>query len=408
MKQRRGFRMSTSKERGPKKPSLIENPTADDRISDGNDGLVQRSAVSNSGVDGGSPVPMNRDSESGDSMHEPYQQPAVPQLSQQLSQELVTQYKTALAKLTLNSKPIIMDLTVLAGDSSRAAEAIADTICTNILEVPSEQKLASLYLLDSIAKNIGKDYVKYFSSRLPEVFCEVYRQVDPSMHKGMRHLLGTWNSIFPSQTIELIEKELESINNVHDNESKEDNEASADSTSSSLESDSLIQQHEEKEQLLRIPPYKKGLAVFDLILRISATLAAIAATFTMGTKGHPLPFFTQFFQFFAQTMLIVSGFLTISVPVSIGCTIRPVDAVLRRFLIFYDAVIVTLSIPVAGALSTIVYLLHNGDSDANWLAICPQFDSFCRRTSGAAVVSYVLVVLLVFLVVLSAAALRKP
>ncbi|KZV35559.1 casparian strip membrane protein 1-like [Dorcoceras hygrometricum] len=200
----------------------------------------------------------------------------------------------------------------------------------------------------------------------------------------------------------------------------------------------------------RASGYKRGVSIFDLILRICAAAAALGAAVAMGTTQQTLPFFTQFFQFqasyddlptfsfFVIAMAIVTGYLVLSIPFSIVCIVRPLAKAPRFLLILFDTcanvediddmsqtfitpqhkfltlsnvndvqLAVALATSAGGSSAAIVYLAHNGNSGANWLAICQQFDNFCQRVSGAVVAAFITVVLLILLVVLSAAALRK-
>ncbi|KAK9985878.1 casparian strip membrane protein 1 [Quercus suber] len=166
--------------------------------------------------------------------------------------------------------------------------------------------------------------------------------------------------------------------------------------------------------------WKRGVAIFDFLLRLGAIITALAAASTMGTSDETLPFFTQFFQFqasyddlptfqfFVIAMAIVGGYLVLSLPFSIVSIVRPQAVGPRVLLLVLDTVALTLNTSAAAAAAAIVYLAHNGNSNTNWLAICQQYGDFCQKVSGAVVAAFVSVVVFVFLILLSALAIRKP
>ncbi|XP_022133169.1 casparian strip membrane protein 1 [Momordica charantia] len=163
---------------------------------------------------------------------------------------------------------------------------------------------------------------------------------------------------------------------------------------------------------------KRGLAIFDFVLRIGALAAALAAAAAMGTSDETLPFFTQFFQFeasyddlptfqfFVIAMGIVAGYVVLSIPFSIVCIVRPHAVGPRLLLLILDSVALTLTTVAAGAAAAVVSLAHSGNSSTNWLAICNQFGDFCQQASGAVIGSFAAVLLFLLLILFSALSLK--
>ncbi|KAF6165839.1 hypothetical protein GIB67_012736 [Kingdonia uniflora] len=164
---------------------------------------------------------------------------------------------------------------------------------------------------------------------------------------------------------------------------------------------------------------KKGAAVLDFFLRLVALAASLVATITLGTASQTLPFVTNYFQFkatfedlpamlyFVIVFAIASVYLFLSLPFSFISCIRPHKGGARVFLLICDTVMVALTASAASAATAIVYLAHTGNSRANWIAICEQFNEYCQGISGSMVPAFIATGILILLVVMSALVLRK-
>ncbi|KAL6186832.1 hypothetical protein ACLB2K_042951 [Fragaria x ananassa] len=161
------------------------------------------------------------------------------------------------------------------------------------------------------------------------------------------------------------------------------------------------------------------LSVLDFILRVVAALGTLASAIAMGTSRQTLPFVSQFarfkanykdlptFTFFVIVNSIVCVYLVLSLPVSIVHIIWTGAVKSRITLVIFDTAMMGLLTAGASSATAIVFLAHYGSSSANWFPFCRQFNNFCERISGSLIGSFVAVVVIIVLIILSCVAISR-
>ncbi|XP_015603412.1 uncharacterized protein LOC107271676 isoform X2 [Cephus cinctus] len=127
------------------------------------------------------------------------------------SKEIADEYISSLSDLTINSKPLINMLTMLAEDNVEHAPAIVQAVETHLQKVRSDIKLPVLYLIDSIVKNVNGAYLNLFTQNIVNTFCGVFEKVDENTRASMWKLRQTWNDVFPSKKLFSLDVRVQSI-----------------------------------------------------------------------------------------------------------------------------------------------------------------------------------------------------
>ncbi|XP_066922812.1 pre-mRNA cleavage complex 2 protein Pcf11-like isoform X3 [Clytia hemisphaerica] len=120
--------------------------------------------------------------------------------------EVICEYENAIQDLTFNSKPLINALTMVAEENKEYGAPIVKVICDRIKKVDIGKKMPSLYLLDSILKNVGKDYIHIICNVIGETFCHVFETAaDERNRMSLFKLRKTWTQYFPVKTLNEID-----------------------------------------------------------------------------------------------------------------------------------------------------------------------------------------------------------
>uniref|UniRef100_A0A6J0UT11 Pre-mRNA cleavage complex 2 protein Pcf11 n=1 Tax=Pogona vitticeps TaxID=103695 RepID=A0A6J0UT11_9SAUR len=127
------------------------------------------------------------------------------------SEDACRDYQSSLEDLTFNSKPHINMLTILAEENVPFAKDIVSLIEAQIAKAPSNEKLPVMYLMDSIVKNVGREYLAAFTKNLVATFVNVFEKVDENTRKSLFKLRSTWDEIFPLKKLYALDVRVNSV-----------------------------------------------------------------------------------------------------------------------------------------------------------------------------------------------------
>ncbi|KAI1633944.1 hypothetical protein F4809DRAFT_555551 [Biscogniauxia mediterranea] len=134
------------------------------------------------------------------------------------SEAVARDFREALEDIQSNARYEIQNLTLIARENTEHALAISGALQEHIKRVAPHKKLPSLYVLDSIVKNVGTPYTLFFGRKLYQTFMDAYAMVDNATRRKMDEMLKTWKEpvpgsidtrpVFPPDVVRPIENAL--------------------------------------------------------------------------------------------------------------------------------------------------------------------------------------------------------
>lgn len=131
--------------------------------------------------------------------------------------EFIESYSVELNELVGTDKVTINKLTMLVEDNKSnavLANTIAKTIMERLRQCPVSCKLPTLYLIDSVIKNVPQPYNDMFAPHLRELFAHAWSVADPSVKKSMKRLLATWEPIIDRSDYNQLEQLVDQSSSV--------------------------------------------------------------------------------------------------------------------------------------------------------------------------------------------------
>eukprot|EP01018_Ginkgo_biloba_P017216 Gb_12162 [translate_table: standard] len=161
-----------------------------------------------------------------------------------------------------------------------------------------------------------------------------------------------------------------------------------------------------------------SVGIFELLLRLLAVGATLAAAIVMGTNTQTISLLTlqlrakysysAALKFFVVANAIACAYSFLSLPITALKVLKKHSPIGTKFVLFlFDLVMVALVMAGASAATAIAYVGHKGNSHTRWAPICDTFDRFCDHVGGALVSSFIAVVIFMILTILSAFSLYK-
>ncbi|KYR02391.1 ENTH domain-containing protein [Tieghemostelium lacteum] len=158
---------------------------------------------------------------------------------------IVSEFSSILNSLTYNDANIIKTLTQYASIHIKAASEIVSIVEQKINDtVNPKQKLPIIYLLDSIIKNVKRDYIDLFSKNIVKTFVNSFQSVDDITKASLLGLYKIWKERnMVSQN--LLDEILKSL----DNEFKRVSHIQRPTSSTQQQQQQQIQQQQQQNRM---------------------------------------------------------------------------------------------------------------------------------------------------------------